>query len=545
VRTADCARCGAGIGFKGETLCHRCRAADREAALRAHCPNCGEFLRLQPGTGRCIRCSRTCVACGQVLRSTTAVHCQACRRRHDAAAAKAVCPRCGRSGFIRSETGWCGSCSRRPAPPLSPHPCVGCGQLARKKGEGLCLRCWTRSPTRPVTQAENLMLVLDDPPQWLIGFASFAAERHCVDRACLMVSAVGRLLVDGGASHPQALLERAWRPGRSPGALARTLEEFFVDQRLAFGLDQEARLAKGRRQRRVDATPEALRPPVAAFADHLVRSRERARRAGTQPRADSTIEQTLASIRDLARFVTGERVKTDWSAVEVGDIEEFLGERPANRRRQLQSSRQFFRWARKNKIVLIDPTRDIPGLPRRGFTGATLTMAEQRRLFRRWHGPDAHPHEALVGMLALLHAASNTEIRHLLVTDYDPTNSTLRLGRRSLPVPVDPVTRIAVQRCLSHRAALETANPYLIVTAITKTRTTPASPAYLCHVLDPAGVSPKPLRSTRIVDLVVTLDPKVVSEALGIKAEGLVDYLADHVDAGRLNRGNGEHHGRQ
>jgi integrase len=533
VRIADCARCGGGIGFKNEAFCHRCRAADREAALRAGCPNCGEFLRLQSG-GRCIRCSRTCVACGQVLRSKTALQCKTCRRRVDTAAAKSPCPRCRRLGFIRTETGWCGSCSRRPAPPLALRPCSVCGELARKQGEGSCLRCWTRSPTRPITQAENLFLALDDPPEWLIAFAAFATERHCVARACLMVSDVGRLIVDGEPGHPQALLERARQPGRSAGALARTLEEFFVDQGLAFGLDQEARLALGRRQRRVDATPESLRPTVAAFADHLVRSRERARRAGTQPRADTTIEQTLGLIRDLARFVAGERAKHDWSMVDVGDIEAFLGDFPANRRRRLQSSRQFFRWARKNKIVLVDPTRDIPGIPRRGFTGRTLSMVEQRRLFRRWSRPDVHPHEALVGMLALLHAASNIEIRHLRVADFDLDAATLRLGQRTLPVPVDPVTMAAVQRCLAQRSALGTANPHLIVTQITKTRTTPASPAYLCHVLDAAGVTPKPLRSTRIVDLVITLDPKVVSEALGMKAEGLVDYLADHVDASRL-----------
>jgi hypothetical protein len=92
----------------------------------------------------------------------------------------------------------------------------------------------------------------------------------------------------------------------------------------------------------------------------------------------------------------------------------------------------------------------------------------------------------------------------------------------------------ALARCLDQRASLGTRNPHVIVTTQTKTRSTPASPAYLCHVLDAAGVPPKRPQSTRIVDLVVSLDPKVVSEALGMKAEGLVDYLADHVDAGRL-----------
>ena len=351
-----------------------------------------------------------------------------------------------------------------------------------------------------------------------------------------MVSAVGRLVVDGEPAHPQAMLERSRRPGRSAGALARTLEEFLVGEGLAFGLDQDARLAHGRRQRRVDGAPVALRPAVQTFADHLVRSRERARRAGTRPRADTTIEQTLSIVRDLATFVAGERAKHDWAAVDVGDIEAFLAARPSNRCRRLQASRQFFRWAKKNKLVLVDPTRDLPGVPRPGFSGPTLPLGEQRRLFRRWTTEaHVHPHEALVGVLALLHAASNLELRQLRVDDFDEVRHSLCLGRRPLPVPLDPVSVSVLRRCLDHRASLDTHNPHLIVTTQTKTRTTPASTAYLSHVLDGAGVAPKRLRSTRIVDLVIALDPKIAGEALGMRAEGLVDYLADHVDAGRLS----------
>ena len=250
---------------------------------------------------------------------------------------------------------------------------------------------------------------------------------------------------------------------------------------------------------------------------------------------DSTIEQTLGIVRDLACFVAGDRTKHEWSMVEVSDIEAFLCLRPANRHRRLQSSRHFFRWARKNKIVLVDPTRDLPVMSRRGFTGQTLSLAERRRLFRRWTvEADVHPHEALVGMMALLHAASSVELRQLRIKDFDQTRCTLSLGRRTHPVPLDPASVLVLVRCLDQRTSLGTRNPHVIVTTQTKTRSTPASTAYLCHVLDAAEVSPKRLRATCIVDLVITLDPKVVSEVLGMKAEGLVDYLADHVDDGRL-----------
>ena len=145
----------------------------------------------------------------------------------------------------------------------------------RKKGEGMCHRCWTRNPARPVNQALRLM-ALGAPS----GSPALPSSRRSAtaESACLMVGAVGRLVGDAGPSHPQALLERSRRPGRSAGALARISGRVFPSEGLAFGLDQEARLAAGRRHRRVQAVPESLRPAVGAFADHLVRSRERALR---------------------------------------------------------------------------------------------------------------------------------------------------------------------------------------------------------------------------------------------------------------------------
>jgi site-specific recombinase XerD len=407
--------------------------------------------------------------------------------------------------------------------------------MARKKGEGLCGRCWQKHPDRARNQVANLAAELPDPPWWLDEFGEFAAERHCMGRACVMITAVGRLLCDGEPANPQALLERSRRPGRSAGTLARTLEDFFVDHGLAFGLDETARLAAGRRHRRVDATPEPLRPIVGLFCEHLVRSRERAQRSGTLPRSDSTIENALASVRDLARFLVEERAKTDWATVQAADIEAFLNAQPANRHRRLSTARQFFRWARRSKIVLVDPTASLALSRWAGFTGTTLSVAEQRRLFRRWTSDDeVHPHEALVGLLALLHAMTGTELRALRVDDVDLRARMLRVESRPHPVPLDPASAAAIESCLTHRTRTETRNPHLIVTKVTKPRMTPASPAYVTHLLDPAGVTAKTLRSTRLVDLVISLDPKLVAEALGMNAGGLLAYLADHVDVDRL-----------
>src|SRR5664279_3706001 len=149
----------------------------------------------------------------------------------------------------------------------------------------MCSPCWQRHPDRPFIRAQGIKTRLVDSPAWFDEFIGYLAVRHCPARACVFISALGRLLEDAEPNHPQALLEHARRPGRSMGTLARSLEDFFTGRRLALRTDQEDRLAAGRRQRRVDAAPAELRPAIAAFTESMLRCRERARRAGTRPAA--------------------------------------------------------------------------------------------------------------------------------------------------------------------------------------------------------------------------------------------------------------------
>ncbi|MFF7139453.1 tyrosine-type recombinase/integrase [Streptomyces sp. NPDC008196] len=318
------------------------------------------------------------------------------------------------------------------------------------------------------------------------------------------------------------------------GSFAGALEDFFTLRGLALPTDQAERLAAGRRKRRVDAVPEPLRPAVVAFDVSRMRAQDRARRAGTRPRSDHTLETALATMRDLALFLTKYRGKTDWALVDVNDVEAFLVTLPKGRKRRLTVLRQFFRFARSQKMVLVDPTRTLTAKESNGFRGRTLTLEQQRELFHRWTtGSQVHPHEALLGMFALLHGASSSDIRLLQIADVNPLAQTVRLGKRPHPVPLDPASWAVLQRCLDHRDGWRTDNPHVMVTKGTKTGRSPASTAYLSHVLDDCGYPPRMIRSTRLVDLVNTMDPKLVAAAFGMTAESTLIYLADHVDPGR------------
>ena len=533
-RQRDCERCAAPVGYLDRVLCCHCTRADRQAAAKVTCPGCGQPRVLDPATGCCTTCSRCCATCGRPVRRLTDTLCLTCRRRAAAAAAKSLCPRCSRMGILRPDTGWCGTCSRPTTPTLPPRTCPQCGATTNRLSNSVCNRCWQAHPDRPFTRAATLARDLAEIPDWFDGFVAHVALVHCPARAALLIGALGRLLTDGASTHPQELLERSRQPGRSMGSLARTLEMHFHGLGLALPTDQDQRLAGGRRDRRIQAVPEPLRPAVARYAQAMLTARARANRAGTRPRTDSTIEGSLGVLRDLARFLAGIG-RTDWSQVTTSDIESFLADRNPDNRRTMSATRLFFRWARVNKVILIDPTRPIPPQPRPGFRGAAVTLTRQRALFARWTtGPDVHPHESFVGLLALLHGGTNTEVRGLQVTDIDQTAAAVQLGARPYPTPLDPPTWAALQRCLEHRQATRTHNPHLLVTRATKMDRRPASPAYLCHVLDPAGIAPRQLRTTRIAELVNTMDPTLVAAAFGMNPEAVIPYLADHVDPGRL-----------
>ena len=140
----------------------------------------------------------------------------------------------------------------------------------------------------------------------------------------------------------------------------------------------------------------------------------------------------------------------------------------------------------------------------------------------------------MLGILALVHGTSSLEVRGLRTGDIDHDARAVRLGKRPHPVPLDPASWDVLQRCPAHRDAKATENPHVMVTRGTRARTCAASAAYVSHLLDQCGVPPRMLRSTRLLGLLNTMDPKLVAAVFGKDAESVMIYLADHVDPGRL-----------
>jgi site-specific recombinase XerC len=477
-----------------------------------------------------------CVDCGQDGKLHARGRCTPCywRAKHDAA--KEVCPGCGRREKLREIVSGprCWRCVRREAPRKQPtlRRCRRCGQVRRHAAHELCNACYQRDPARVGVWVQGAEDRLGERcPDWFGAFARWLLERSATGVSVRHLRRVERAL-NAGLERPAALIAAVsdgGRSGRSPGDTARLLEAFLVDRGLVLAGDERGRLAQRRRARRIERCPEPLRPAAERYAAWLLSGRERARRIGEQPLTDHTIEQRLAVLAALATHLDRDGVH-DWATCSRAHIEAFLTT-GRDRGFRLAALRDFFHFARRQRICLTDPTAGLIHRPARGFRGRTLARGEQARLLRRWAGGDCHPHEALVGLLALLHGAAVSELRPLTINDINTTARTVRLARRPHQVPLDPLSFAALQRCLEHRQRLGTENPHVIVTRGTRAHRTPASQPYLSHVLDAAGLTPRLLRQTRLAELTHRLDPRLVAAAFGMTPEGALHYLIGAVES--------------
>lgn len=338
---------------------------------------------------------------------------------------------------------------------------------------------------------------------------------------------------------PTTVLEAVRNPGPAVGELVRALESYFVESGLALALDTTAQAASTRRARRIAEVPDQFRSLASAFDAHQMQSRQRARRSGTEPRSDRTLEINLAAIRDLARYLGVHRpAVTDWTLVGTGDVEAFLATitNPSNRARQLHALKSFFRFARQHRHILADPTRRLHANSNMAFHGQVLEPARQRQLFHRWtvDTADLHPHEPVIGLLALLHGASGAELRALRVNDIDLTATSVTLSGRPHQTPLDPATTNALRRCLHHRDHQHSSGPWLLVNQKSKTVGKQVSHDYLNMILASAQVRVQVLRITRLAQLATTMDPVLIAAAFGIRRGTVLRYLADTVDPTRL-----------
>lgn len=477
---------------------------------------------------------RVCVDCPAPVKLRVRQRCHRCHRRAERAALKRIRTGCAQPRHLQTG-GHCAGCSRAGAPRQPPKTihCGRCGEQRRNVGHGLCNRCTLADPDRPFRYAAVLARRMTPAPTWWNPLVEFTAARYHPSGTVAVLRETGRLLIDDPTLTPHQL-------SRLPTtAMTATTERIPTAFFTAHGLtlaDRCQQLATARRERLVTAIAGPLRDAVAEFDHTQISEQDRRRRTGQRTLSNITLESRLRILRDLAAHLRVGRTVTGWAEVSTSDLETFLARAPAARHQRTYILRRFFAWAKGCKLVLTNPARALSLGTQPAFTGTVLDLAAQRALFTRWTVNTTPDRERLVGLLALLHAASNAEIRSLRVTDIDSTRRTVSLPGHPFPTPLDPATWNALDRCLAEREAARTLNPHVILTRVTSGRDTPADSSYLTRLLAPSGTTPAACRQNRLTELVNDLDPKPTAAALGMNNNGLVRYAADNVARDRLDR---------
>lgn len=478
---------------------------------------------------------RVCLNCPARVKLRARQLCHRCHQRAEHAALKRPCSGCAQLRHLQAN-GRCAGCLRAAAPRKSPKTirCGSCGEQRRNVGHGLCNRCALADPDRPFRYAASLARQMAPAPTWWNPLVEFTAARYHPGGTVAVLRETGRLLISDPTMTPHQL-------GRLPTTTLtpitqRVLTAFFTRHRLALAPDVAHQRATARRERFLAAIAAPLAEAVAEFDHAQIIEEDRRRRTGQRTLSDITLESRLRILRDLAAHLRARRTVTGWAEVSTGDLETFLAHTPAARHQRTYVLRRFFGWAKGRKLILTDPTQGLSLGAQPAFTGTVLEAATQRALFVRWTRNTTPDQERLVGLLALLHAASNAEIRSLRVTDVDTARRTVALAGRPFPTPLDPPTWAALQACLAARETARTLNPHVIVTRVTTSRDTPADSTYLSRLLAPAGTTPSTCRQTRLTELVNDLDPKLTAVVLGMNNNGVVRYAADNVARDRLQR---------
>lgn len=428
----------------------------------------------------------TCTGCGTVTTLLSATQCRTCYRR---APASVQCMRCG---------------IRRPPVP---------GDLR------LCSACRQRDPARTLAWLEPRIGRFH--PRLASAITVLAAE---LGELCDPKTARRHLLVVERlcASQPvstttELIAELHYAPDHHTTA---TLVEGILARRELVVRPQRSTVDTWRRQH-LDRIPDPFRPAVEAFVESQIAHKRRSSLYGTAAISDRQINNKILVLATFSRHLHDKGLG-DWSNVNAAHVEAFL---TVNIGQRLTALRDFFAFARRRKLILVNPTSEVARKQPFGYQGRIVTIAEQRVLLRRWSNPGTDPRERVVGLLCLLHAASNKELRHLLISDVDLTTSTVRIGRRPLPISLDPYTVDAIEECLAQRAATTTYNPHLLLTHTNRLHDRPCSVAYPLALMHRAGFTPQQLRQTRISALAHQLDPRAVADALAVTKETVLRHL--------------------
>lgn len=412
------------------------------------CPGCGRTRVTQ------VR-RNLCSSCYEGLRPRerrTLATCERCERTRWAYHRRGLCPACYEQQ--RRRVFQCGVCRREVEAPASfaaMRTCPRCWSRARVIAQFTCPACGRTKRSRPQK-----------------GVCRPCYERGRIRVAsCRVCGQTRKMQVDGaGVCHACRSLAAARRRGVPPAMAAEPPET--VEARLL------ARFAPLRR------------PWVHDFLETVCRRR-----------SPKTRQMCLRALAGFDRYLSDQtRIGGgQWSLITLDEVYGYLAE---TGRFALQPAKAFFTWLRTRKKVGWPIARALPK-PSKPLRIRLLSTEQVAACYRRWTAAEAHPAEALVGLLALVHCLRSGEIRALRLSDVLGSHR-LSVGDRIVHL-TEPAAE-ALARYLRWRAEhYGGPSTYLLVSRASRLHDRPVS-RYCLQENILGGVSVSSLRQTAIQTLI-------------------------------------------
>jgi integrase len=174
------------------------------------------------------------------------------------------------------------------------------------------------------------------------------------------------------------------------------------------------------------------------------------------------------------------------------------------------------------------------------FRTRLTPYADVLECYRYWTSPNAHPQQALTGLLVLVHCLRSRELQRLKIGDVRPPDELEVGGRR---IKLAPPVVAALDRYLAWRSENYTGpSGYLLVSAAGRLSDRPISKQTLSHPTF-LGTSPSSLRQTAIRSLVLLgVDGLELAAQTRLQLAAVQEYqfaFGPQMDRERQLRGNG------
>jgi integrase len=414
---------------------------------------------------------------------------------------------------------------------LDDAPCRICGgpvdQGASRRSGRRRLHCHSCRP--PVVKRPVAEVGLDELVNDLAGDLTVSStQRAVLARALKAAEAAGwstnsldrvlaglRAVLDG---HPDGQPIRLSQLGAAIGAstglriarMAQILDE------LELLVDDTAPTIRTWIDHSCDALPAGFSVEVRAWLLVLLEGDERAR-----PRSQSTLYAYFGRVRPhlVAWSATRDQLReiTDDDVCAV--LDRLSGHRRAG---TFTALRSLFRFAKRRRLLFVDPTRRLhvgraPGRVLLPMTDAQIAAVERVAVT---------PAQRLVVALAAIHAARASAIRELTLDDVDLPGRRIRLGGHSQRL--SEFVHHALVDWLQHRQRTwpHTQNRHVLVSTVTATGTEPVSDYYLSWHLLQRGVQLEQIRGDRVLQeaLAVGADPLHLAAAFNLSSTTAIAY---------------------